>query len=60
MLEEAERGEDAAIAAYRKALENTDLDATTRDLIKSQSTDVQAAHDHVRNLRDSGTYKKKS
>ncbi len=60
VLEEAERGEDVAVAAYRKALERTDLDAPTRTLISTQYTAVKAAHDHVRNLRDSGTYKKKS
>jgi uncharacterized protein (TIGR02284 family) len=59
VLEEAERGEDAAVAAYRKALEQQDLDSATRDLITSQSTAVKAAHDHVRNLRDSGKYRKK-
>jgi uncharacterized protein (TIGR02284 family) len=59
VLEEAERGEDAAVAAYRKALEHPELDANTRDLITSQYTAVKAAHDHVRNLRDSGKYRKK-
>jgi uncharacterized protein (TIGR02284 family) len=59
VLEEAERGEDAAVAAYRKALEHQNLDTATRDLITSQSTAVKAAHDHVRNLRDSGKYRKK-
>ena len=59
VLEEAERGEDAAVAAYRKALENAEIDANTRTLIAAQSTAVKAAHDHVRDLRDSGKYKKK-
>lgn len=59
VLEEAERGEDVTVAAYRKALEHTDLDQATRDLINRQYTEVQAAHDHVRNLRDSGKYQKK-
>jgi uncharacterized protein (TIGR02284 family) len=59
VLEEAERGEDEAVAAYRKALEHQNLDTATRDLITSQSTAVKAAHDHVRNLRDSGKYRKK-
>ena len=59
VLEEAERGEDVAVAAYRKALEHPDIDADTRNLITSQSTAVKAAHDHVRNLRDSGKYRKK-
>ncbi len=58
VLEEAERGEDAAVAAYRKALEQRELDSATRALISSQSTAVKAAHDHVRDLRDSGTYRK--
>ena len=59
VLEEAERGEDAAVTAYRRALEARELDSTTRELISSQATEVKAAHDHVRNLRDSGTYRKK-
>lgn len=59
VLEEAERGEDAAVAAYRKALEQQDIDPATRTLIATQSTAVKAAHDHVRDLRDSGTYRKK-
>ncbi len=59
VLEEAERGEDAAVAAYRKALEQKNVDSATRDLISSQSTAVKAAHDHVRDLRDSGKYRKK-
>lgn len=60
VLEEAERGEDAAVAAYRKALEHQDLDNETRELIRTQFTAVKAAHDHVRTLRDSGTYRKKA
>lgn len=60
VLDEAERGEDAAVEAYRKALEQTDLDAPTRALIHAQQTAVKAAHDHVRNLRDSGAYRKKA
>ncbi|MBL9213418.1 MAG: PA2169 family four-helix-bundle protein [Opitutaceae bacterium] len=59
VLDEAERGEDAAVAAYRKALERTDLDEPTRALINSQYVAVKAAHDHVRNLRDSGAYRKR-
>lgn len=59
VLEEAERGEDAAVAAYRKALEQKDVDAATRNLISLQATAVKAAHDHVRDLRDSGTYRRR-
>lgn len=58
VLEEAERGEDAAVAAYRKALDHHDLDSDTRALIQSQASAVQAAHNRVRDLRDSGKFKK--
>lgn len=53
VLAECERGEDVAVAAYRKALENTELPANVRDTIQSQSLEVKAAHDHIRGLRDS-------
>jgi len=60
VLAEAERGEDAAVAAYREALEEADLDQSTRDLISRQSVQVKAAHDNVKQLRDSGKYRKTS
>ncbi len=53
VLAECERGEDVAVAAYRKALEQADLPANVRSVIERQAADVKAAHDHVRNLRDS-------
>lgn len=59
VLAEAERGEDAAVAAYKKALEHTELDPQTRELINRQFRDVKAAHDDVRQLRDSAQYQKK-
>jgi uncharacterized protein (TIGR02284 family) len=59
VLAEAERGEDTAVAAYRKALEN-ELDPSTRDLIGRQYADVKAAHDHIKMLRDSDAYRKAS
>lgn len=59
VLEEAERGEDVAVAAYRKALEHHDLDSDTRALIQAQASAVQQAHNRVRDLRDSGKFKKK-
>lgn len=59
VLEEAERGEDIAVAAYRKALDHHDLDADTRALLQAQASAVQAAHNRVRDLRDSGKFKKK-
>lgn len=53
VLAECERGEDVAVAAYRKALENPDLPANVRAVLESQAADVKSTHDHVRNLRDS-------
>lgn len=53
VLAECERGEDVAVAAYRKALEEEDLPANIRAIVQKQATEVKAAHDKVRNLRDS-------
>jgi uncharacterized protein (TIGR02284 family) len=56
ILAECERGEDMALTAYKTALAETDIDEETRRLIQSQYESVQAAHDRVRQLRDSATY----
>jgi uncharacterized protein (TIGR02284 family) len=53
MLEEAERGEDAALARYRKALKEDGLPATVRAVIERQMAGVQRNHDQVKILRDS-------
>lgn len=60
VLEEAERGEDSAVAAYREALEHADLDEPTQSIISRQYTQVKAAHDHIKRLRDGGSYRKTS
>lgn len=60
VLAEAERGEDAAVDAFKKALENEDLDLASRDIITRQYNEIQAAHDKVRELRDGMTYRKAS
>jgi uncharacterized protein (TIGR02284 family) len=52
ILAECERGEDSAVAEYRKAMENSDLPANVLDTLRKQFADVKAAHDRVRNLRD--------
>lgn len=52
ILAECERGEDVAVAAYRKALEE-ELPAHVRAVVQRQAGDVKSAHDRVRNLRDS-------
>jgi len=51
VLEECERGEDAALARYRKALKE-DLPADVRNLIERQMAGAQANHDQVKMLRD--------
>lgn len=52
VLEECERGEDAAVARYRKALKNP-LPAQVQALVQRQSQGAQRNHDEVRALRDS-------
>jgi uncharacterized protein (TIGR02284 family) len=52
MLEEAERGEDSAVGAYRKALRETDLPANVRAVLERQMAGVQRNHDQVKALRD--------
>ena len=52
ILAECERGEDSAISEYKKAMESNDLTSPIRDTISRQYTDVKAAHDRVKALRD--------
>lgn len=52
VLQECERGEDAAVARYRKALK-TGLPADVRTLVERQAQGAQRNHDEVRALRDS-------
>lgn len=52
ILAECERGEDVAVSAYRKALENPDIAAPVADTLRRQFSDVKAAHDRVKSLRD--------
>ena len=51
MLEECERGEDVALARYRKALENP-LPADVRALVQRQLEGTQRNHDQIKLLRD--------
>ena len=60
VLAEAERGEDAAVDAYEKALNNEDLDLATRDIITRQYQEVKSAHDKVKQRRDGISYRKAS
>ena len=52
MLEECERGEDAALARYRKALRDEDLPANVRAVVERQLQGVQRNHDQIKALRD--------
>jgi len=51
ILNEAERGEDVAKAAYEKATKEQ-LPSNVASVVQQQSTQVKAAHDRVRDLRD--------
>lgn len=52
MLEECERGEDAALARYRAALKEDGLPEPVRAVIARQQLGVQANHDQIKRLRD--------
>jgi uncharacterized protein (TIGR02284 family) len=52
MLEECERGEDAALARYRAALKSDTLPEAVRALVARQQMGVQANHDQIKRLRD--------
>lgn len=52
ILNEAERGEDSAVSAYKKALEQS-LPANVQSTVQEQYSQVQATHDKVKALRDS-------
>ena len=51
MLDECERGEDAAVASYRKALRTT-LPVTVRSVVERQAQGAQRNHDEVKAMRD--------
>jgi len=52
ILEECERGEDVAKAAYRKALDETALPDDVRTVVQRQYDGVIRNHDQIRELRD--------
>jgi uncharacterized protein (TIGR02284 family) len=51
VLEECERGEDNALARYRKALKQ-DLPAEVKQVVERQMQGVQRNHDQIKMLRD--------
>jgi uncharacterized protein (TIGR02284 family) len=52
MLEECERGEDAALASYRAALRKDGLPEAVRAVVARQQLGAQANHDQIKRLRD--------
>lgn len=51
VLAECERGEDSAVKEYEEALKEP-LTTPLRDVVSQQFSEVKAAHDQIRNLRD--------
>jgi uncharacterized protein (TIGR02284 family) len=51
ILAECERGEDSAVAEYKKAMDDG-LSAPMRDIVSQQYTEIKKAHDHIKVLRD--------
>ncbi len=51
LLEECERGEDTALARYRKALK-AELPVDVRRLVEREAEGAQRNHDQIRSLRD--------
>jgi len=52
ILAECERGEDSAVKEYRDAMEKEELSAPIRQIVSRQYTEVQNAHDRIKQLRD--------
>jgi len=52
-LTECERGEDVAVKAYKKALDDESIHADAKALIAAQSADIKKAHDNIKTMRDS-------
>ena len=51
VLQECERGEDSAVASYRKALKRS-LPADVRSMVERQGAGAQRNHDQVKAMRD--------
>ena len=52
ILAECERGEDSAVAEYKKAMEEEELSSNIRETVSRQYADVKSAHDRIKALRD--------
>lgn len=56
LLTECERGDALVLKLYGAALGDPNVDQQSRDLVQRQYEQVQAAHDRVKQLRDSAEY----
>ncbi len=52
VLNNCERGEDAAILAYKTALESDDLTTSQREVLLSQLQIIKVSHNEIKTLRD--------
>ena len=57
ILDEAERGEDANVARYRKALKADSLPADVLATIDRQAQAAQRSHDEIKAMRDAAKAK---
>jgi uncharacterized protein (TIGR02284 family) len=51
ILTECERGEDSAVAEYKKAIDDG-LSAPVREIVSRQYSEIKNAHDRINDLRD--------
>lgn len=56
ILENCEFGEDAAQKAYQKALENENLSANSRSIVREQKNNLKIMHDRVKVIRDNARF----
>jgi uncharacterized protein (TIGR02284 family) len=52
ILTECERGEDSAVSQFEKAMEERELPIDLATTIRAQYSQIKAAHNHVRDLRN--------
>lgn len=52
ILAECERGEDSAVAEYKKAIESGKLPSHVLTAVNTQAAAVKESHDKIRGLRD--------
>lgn len=55
ILAECERGEDSAVANFKRAIDSGHLTGQVSQTVMEQAAAVKASHDRIRHLRDSAT-----